>query len=111
MLIHIKFTCEKNKESIHFLDFKVKLSDGKISTDLCVKSVFRYQFLHYTLPHPDHTKRSVVFSQALRVSGISSDKSDILSIRKKMKSWFSVRRCPKDLIETEMKKDKLVVKE
>ena len=77
MLIHIKFTCEKNKESIHFLDFKVKLSDGKISTDLCVKSIFKYQFPHYTLPHPDHTKCSVVFSQTLRVSGISSDKSDI----------------------------------
>ena len=53
------------------------MSDGKISTDLCVKSIFRYQFPHYTLPHPDHTKRSVVFSQTLRVSGISSDKSDI----------------------------------
>ena len=87
------------------------MSDGKISTDLCVKSIFRYQFPHYTLPHPDHTKRSVVFSQTLRVSGISSDKSDIFKHpEKKWSHGFWVRGCPKDLIETEMKKDKLVVK-
>ena len=31
---NIKFSHEVNKESIHFLDLIVRLSDGKISTDL-----------------------------------------------------------------------------
>ena len=64
---NIKFTHETNKEDIVFLDLKVKLLDGKISADLFVKSTDRHQFLHYTPSHPEHTKRSIVFSQALRV--------------------------------------------
>ena len=83
---YIKFTHETNKESIHILDLKVRLSDSKISTDFYVKLIDRHQFLHYALPHPDHTKHSIVFSQALRVSGIFSEKCDILKHLEKMKS-------------------------
>ena len=75
---NIKFSHEVNKESIHFLDLNIRLSDGNISRDLYVKPTDRHQFLHYTSPHPDHTKRSIVFSQALRVSRICSEKSDFL---------------------------------
>ena len=34
---HIKFTYEFNKEHISFLDLKVSLCDGKLTTDLHVK--------------------------------------------------------------------------
>ena len=70
---NIKFSHETNKEKIHFLDFNVRLSDGNILTDLFVKPTDKHQFLHYTLSHPDHTKRCIVFSQALRVSRICSE--------------------------------------
>ena len=82
------------------------MSDGNISTDLYVKPTDRHQFLHYTSYHPDHTKRSIVFGQALRVSRICSEKSDFLKHLENMKSWFSVRGYPEYLIETEMKKVK-----
>ena len=87
---NIKF-CHEVKESIHFLDLNIRLSDGNISTDLYVKPTAIHQFLHYTSSHPDHTKRSIVFSQALRVSRICSKKSDFLKHLEKMKWWFSVR--------------------
>ena len=29
---------------------------GKLTTDLHVKSTDRYQYLHYMLMHPNHTK-------------------------------------------------------
>ena len=57
---HLKFTHESSKESIQFLDLNVMLSNGKLSTDLYIKSTNRRQFLHYTSSHPDHTKHSVV---------------------------------------------------
>ena len=107
---NIKFSHEVNKESIRFLDLNVRLSDGNISTDLYVKPTDRHQFLHYTSSHPDHTKRSIVFSQVLRVSRICSEKSDFLKHLEKMKSWFLDRGYPEDLIESEMKKVKFASK-
>ena len=107
---NIKFFHELNKESIHFLDLNIRLSDGNISTDLYVKLTDRHQFLHYTSSHPDHSKRSIVFSQALRVSGICSEKSDFLKHLEKMKSWLSVRGYSEYLIKSEMEKVKFASK-
>ena len=95
---NIKFSHETNKQNIHLLDLNVRLSDGSILVDLHVKPIERYQFLHYTSSHPDHTKRSIVFSQALRVSRICYEKSDFLKHLEKMKSWFLVRGTLKILL-------------
>ena len=103
---NIKFSHEVNKENIHFLDLNIRLSDGNISTDLYVKPTDRHQLLHYTSSHPDHTKCSVVFSQALRVNWICSEKFDFLKHLEKIKSWFSARGYPRYIIESEMKKVK-----
>ena len=97
---NIKFPHEVNKESIYFSDLNIRLSDGNISTDLYVKPADRHQFVHYTSPHPNHTKCSIVFSQALRVNRICSEKSDFLKHLEKIKSWFLIRGYPKDLIES-----------
>ena len=82
----------------------VRLSNGNISTDMYVKPTDRHQFLHYTSSHLGHTKRSIVFSQVLRVSRISSEKSGFLKHLEKMKSWFLVKGYPDDFIKSEMKK-------
>ena len=75
---YLKFTYESSETNIPFLDLKVILSNGELSTDLHIKSTDRQQFLHYTSSHPDHTKRSIIYSQALRISRIGSNKSDFL---------------------------------
>ena len=59
----LKLTYEPNKKEISFLDLKLKLNEGKISTDLYVKSGDRHQYLHFTSSHRNHTKRSIVYSQ------------------------------------------------
>ena len=82
--------------------------DGKISTGLFVKSTDCHQFLHYTSSHPKHTKRSIVFSKALRVSRICSYESDFVRHYGNMKSWFLKTGCPPDLVEGETKKVKSV---
>ena len=48
-----------------FLDLNVKLAKGKLETDLHIKSTDRHQYLHYMSSHPEHTKRSIVYSQTL----------------------------------------------
>ena len=65
---YIKFTDELSKTSIPFLDLKVTLPNGGLSTDVNIKFTDRHQVLHYTLSHPDHTNRSIIYSQALRIS-------------------------------------------
>ena len=89
-----KFTHESSKESLPFLDLKVKLSKGKISTDLYVKETGRHQYLHYTSPHPNHTKRSIVYSQASRVKRICSEEKDFEQYIHEMRSWFRKRAYP-----------------
>ena len=44
---YLKFTYESSKKSIPFLDLKMSLSNGNLSTDLDIKSTDRHQFLHY----------------------------------------------------------------
>ena len=85
---NIKFTHELNKEHIPCLDLNVKLSGNKFSTDLYIKSTDRD---HYTSSHPEHTKKSVVYSQALRLGRICSKKKILKNIFCEMKSWFSER--------------------
>ena len=102
----IKFRYESSKTSIPFLDLKVSLSNGYLSTDLHIKSTDRHQFLQYTSSHPDHTKRSIIYSQDLRISRICANKSDLLKHLESMKSWFEVRGYPNKLIEQEIEKVK-----
>ena len=80
---NLQFTSEEN---VAFLDLKVKLKQGKIETDLHVKSTDRHQYLHYTSSHPEHTKRSIVFSQSLRVGRICSQAKDFRKHTTEMRS-------------------------
>ena len=85
---YLKFTYESSKTSIPFPDLKVRLTNGVLSTDLHIKSTDRHQFLNYTLSRLDHTKRSIIYSQILRISRICSNKSDVLKRLEAMKSWI-----------------------
>ena len=58
----IKFTYEFDKDSISFLDLKVIASNGKLATSLYSKPAGYYQYLHYKSSHPEHTKRSIIYS-------------------------------------------------
>ena len=87
-----------------FLDLKVSLCDGKLTTDLHVKPTDRHQYLHYTLAHPNHTKQSIVYNQTLRLSRICFYKNDFEKHLEEIKSWFRVRGYPDNLMKKEMGK-------
>ena len=62
----------------------------------------RHQYLHYTLADPNHTKRSIVYSQTLRLSRICSYQNDFEKHLEDMKSWFRVWGYPDNLMKEEM---------
>ena len=75
---NLRFTYEKSKEKIiNFLDLVIKLTEGKVVTDLYCKSTDSHQYLHYDSCYAEHIKRSIIFSQILRLKRICSQKSDL----------------------------------
>ena len=64
----IKFTAEKSKKSVNFLDVKVIFEDGKTKTDLFVKETDTHQFLDSSSCHPYHCKKGIPYSQTLRLN-------------------------------------------
>ena len=103
---NIKFTHESSKECISFLDLSVSLSGNKLSTDLYIKPTDRHQYLHYSSSHSDHTKKSIIFSQTLRLSRLCSKEIDFVKHKEEMKTWFLKRGYPESLIQSEMDKVK-----
>ena len=61
--LNIQFTYESSKKSIAFLDLDVALYNGRLESTIHVKPTDRHQYLHYLSSRPEHTKRSIVFSQ------------------------------------------------
>ena len=52
----IKFTAEYSKEESIFRP-KIKLTDGKLKTDLFFKPIATHKFLDPTFSHPSHFKK------------------------------------------------------
>ena len=101
---NLKFTFECDRNSINFLDLNVKLNNRELTKSVYIKPTDRHQYLHYKSSHPDHIKRSIVYSQTLRASRLCSFKEDFVDHSEKMKTWFSKRGYPDKIIENEMKK-------
>ena len=93
---NINFIYESNKENITFLHLDVSLSGNKD----------KHQYLHYTFANLAHIKRSIIYSQALRMSRICSYKTVFKKYFVNMKLWFQARGYPSDLIEKEINKVK-----
>ena len=93
---NIQFTYKPSKRSIALLDLDVALYNGKLESTIHVKPTDRHQCLHYSFSHPEHAKRSIVFSQTLRVSRIRSREKDFRDNCLQMRSWFLQRKYPEN---------------
>ena len=78
----------KDQFNRDFLDLKVISSNGKLMTSLYSKATDCDQYLHYKSSHPEYTKRSIIYSQTLRVKTVCSQESDFKEHSSKLKSWF-----------------------
>ena len=70
-----QFTCNYFKECVMFSDVTVSVDNsGSIATDINVKPTDMHQYILATSCHPNHTKRSIPYCQALRILRICSNK-------------------------------------
>ena len=66
-----------SKTEINFLDTTVFKVDNKLQTKVYVKPTDRQSYLHSISEHPNSTKKSIAYSQALRFSKICYNRSDL----------------------------------
>ena len=93
-------TFDSSKNEIAFLECKLNLFENKLTKDLYVKPTDTHQYLDYTSSHPESTlKKSIVYSQTLRLRRICSFEIDFLKDKNEMKSWFLKRGYPERLID------------
>ena len=71
----IKFTANYSREEINFLDVLVRKKNSQIATDLYIKPTDTHQYLHVSSYHVYHSKKSIPYSQALRLNRICSENS------------------------------------
>ena len=76
MKVNSKFTLKSCKEKILFLDLYSSLSNEKLYINLHIKAMCCHQYRKCMLSHPDHTNKSLVYSQVLRLSRLCSFKED-----------------------------------
>ena len=69
----IKFTAEYSRAKINFLDVTVMKKGNQLVTDLYVKPTDTHQYLHASSCHVSHCKKSIPFSQVLRLNRICSE--------------------------------------
>ena len=88
----IKFDFNFSKTSVNFLDTTVTLNpDHSIKSSLYQKPTDRHNFLHHKSYHPSSTKKSLPYSQALRIRRICSSIKDEKSALEKLKEQFKAR--------------------
>ena len=87
----IKFTADWSYSSVNFLDVKVIMKDGKIITDLYVKPTDTHQYLDSSSCHPYHCKKSIPYSQALRLNRICSNNAFFDQRCNELEHWLQQR--------------------
>ena len=84
----ISFTFGKSKMKVNFLDVVIKISNGRLSTDLYSKPVDSHQYLHYNSCHGEHIKKSIIYCQTLRLRRICSEIKILIPIQRTLKGGF-----------------------
>ena len=72
----IKFTVEKSKKSIDFLDTTVRTKNRELETSLFVKPTDRNNYLPFDSAHPYSYKKGLPYGQFLRIHRKCSNESD-----------------------------------
>jgi hypothetical protein len=102
----IKFEPTISDKEVNFLDtivYKIP-NDSKLRTRIYRKPTYKPQYLHFKSNHPNHVKRAIPYSQALRYRRIIDDNEILNSELSKLTEFFIQRNYPKQLLEIEINK-------
>ena len=87
----IKFTFDWSRDCINYLDVQVINKGGVIETDLYTKPTDKHQYLYHTSCHPKGCKRSIPYSQALRLKRICSTPASFENRAKELTHFLVAR--------------------
>ena len=102
----LKFTYDYSTQRINFLDVIVSKEGNEFVTDLYCKATDCHQYLHYDSCHPDHMKKSSVYSQGLRIKRLCSDSERLQQHLSSLKGWFCERGYPEDIVDEQLQRVK-----
>ncbi|XP_059582023.1 uncharacterized protein LOC109284452 [Alligator mississippiensis] len=71
----IRLSLEYSSTNIPFLDTMISIQKGKIQTTVYKKPTDQHTYLHKTSNHPKHTKKAVIYSQAIRYHRICTEEN------------------------------------
>ena len=94
----IKFTHEISQSALPFLDIKVLLSNGHLSTSVFYKPTDSHSYLDYRSSHPLSTRKSIPFSQFLRLRRLCSSEDDFEIQSTRMIDFFVSRHYSRDVV-------------
>ena len=93
----IKFTSDISHTEISFLDLTIYISNCKQYTRLYTKTTDRHMYVNYYSEHPMSLKRSIPYSQFLRLKRIHSEHQYLLEAQIHMSLFFIWREYPHDV--------------
>ena len=85
-----------------FLDVTLTRVGDRLKTDLFTKKTDTHQFLEFTSCHPFHTKRSIPYSQTLRLRRICSDDVDFRKRVTELKGYLRARGYDMGMVEKQV---------
>ena len=91
-----------SQTEISFLDITVFKADNKLRTKVHVKPTNRQSYLHSKSEHPNSTKKSIAYSQALRFNKICYNRSDLHDKCKRLGNTLTKRGYNKTDTATQM---------
>ena len=92
---NIKLTYVIGGDHLEALDLKLKLNaNGKITTSLFRKPTDNHQFVHWASHHPPHLKRSLPYSQLIRIKRNCSHDEDFEKEATTLIERFKARKYP-----------------
>ena len=104
--LSIKFTIEKSRSRLSFLDTLVTIHNRQLHTDIYYKPTDSKQYLLYTSCHPKHTRNSIPYNLARRLKMIVSDENISITRLEELKNYLLKQRYPPALIDDSIRKIK-----
>ena len=102
----LKFTSTDSEIEADFLDVHIVNENGKLETDLFVKSTDTHQYLHSQSCHRFHTKAGIPYGQALRLRRIVSNDDKFEARCSDLKNWLEKRGFKEGMVDEQIVKAK-----
>ncbi len=86
------------------IKYFVSINGNRLVTSVFYKPTDSHSHLLYSSSHPNHTKRSIPFSQFLRLCRLCSEDEDFHTKSLEMRDFFVQRGYPTSLLDTALSK-------